>query len=114
MDQPTPTVSQADVERVAKREFPADMLPEIMETLEMYIAPEPYRVQLAVMKLANGKFGELKRYVRIANEDWRDVLGLAEYPLATQNLLRWDELTRKELQKIIDADWLQYSDWLHK
>jgi hypothetical protein len=38
------------------------------------------RVQLAIIKLANGDLTELERMSIAANADWRDVLYWADYP----------------------------------
>jgi hypothetical protein len=44
--------------------------------------------------------------------DYRDVLGPAEYPGYTKRMFRIGELAQDEQQRIIDADWRQYQDWL--
>jgi len=40
------------------------------------------------------------------------VLGPAEYPGYTKRMFRIGELAQDEQQRIIDADWRQYQDWL--
>ena len=69
------------------------------------------RVQLAVLKLANKSFHDLRGYIAWAKADFRDVLGPAEYPGYTKKMFRIDKLPEQERQRIIDADWKQYQDW---
>ena len=113
--QPHPTVSRADVERVVRRDFPADRFDEVIATLDEYGTEdwqrERDRVQLAVLKLAGGNFDHLRGYIEWAKSDFRDVLGPAEYPLYTKKMFRIDKLPAEERQRIIDADWKQYQDW---
>ena len=115
MDQPTPQVSRSDVERVVRRDFPANMFSEMLGILDQY-GTEDYhrekeRVQLAVLKLAGGSQERLRRAIEEAKCDYRDVLAPAEYPDYP-----WDaaKLPEKEQRRIIDGDWKQYSDWLSR
>src|SRR5262245_19325929 len=102
--QPTPTVSRADVERVVRRDFGPELLPQVLSILDEYVELERERVQVAVLKLANGNLDDLRRYIESAKCDWRDVLGPAEYPLYTRKMFRIDRLPEQERQKIIDSD----------
>lgn len=112
--QPTPNVSRADVERVARREFSPELFAQVIAILDEYTDRERDRVQLATLKLAAGNLQELRRYVEWAKCDWRDVLGPAEYPRYEKKMFSIEKLSPEERQKIIDADWKQYSDWLTK
>lgn len=74
------------------------------------------RVQLAVLKLANGSREALQQYVDVASEDYRDVLALAEFPqemksphLAGKNL---SPEQQRELEEIRVQDREQYVTWL--
>lgn len=111
--QPTPNVTRKDVERIARREFP-EFFTEAMAVLEEYTNRERDRVQVAVLKLAAGSMQELRRYIEWAKCDWRDVLGPAEYPGYGKKMFRIEKFSLEEKQKIINADWKQYSDWLAK
>jgi hypothetical protein len=115
MNQPTPKVSRADVERIVRRDFPAAAFSDVLRLLDEY-GTEDYhrekeRVQLAVLKLASGSQGNLRGSIEDAKRDYRDVLSAAEYPDYP-----WDpsKLTEKEQKRIIDADWKQYDDWLKR
>jgi len=72
------------------------------------------RVQLAVLKLSNKNFDDLRRYANWATTDYRDVLGPAEYPGYTKKMFRIDKLPEAERQRIIDADWKQYQEWFKR
>ena len=114
--QPHPTSTRADVERIVRRDFPADREAEILALLNEYGTPdwhrEPDRVHLAILKLSAGSIEHLRYQVEIAKSDYRDVLGPAEYPGYMKRMFRIDSLSSDEQQRIIDADWKQYQDWL--
>ena len=112
--QPTPSVDRRDVERVVRREFPPQCVTEVLALLDTYADRERDRVQLAVLKLAGGDLAKMKQYVEWARCDWREVLGPAEYPKYTKKWTRIDRISPEERQRIIDADWKQYTDWLNR
>jgi hypothetical protein len=116
MTQPTPDVTAADVERVVRRDFPAEVVEEVFAVLDQYGSedwhPEIDRVRLAALKLAVGSVEHLRRHIEIAKSDYRDALSAAEYPGYSKRWFHIDELTADERQSIIDADWKQYQDWL--
>jgi hypothetical protein len=118
MTQPTPNVSRADVERVVRREFPASEFSEILVILDEY-GVEDYqrerdRIQLAVLKLARGNRENLRREIEGAKYDYRDTLLSAEYPGYGKKMFRLDKIPAEKRQKVVDADWKQYNDWLRK
>ena len=114
--QPTPDVTGADVERIVRRDFAAERAVEVLAMLGEYGEEtwqrEPDRVRLAVLKLAAGDLQRLRYEIEGAKRDYRDVLGSAEYPGYTKRMFRIGELAQDEQQRIIDADWRQYRDWL--
>src|SRR5262245_56817254 len=116
VSKPTPTVTAANVERVAQRDFPPGEIPTVMQVLGEYGKEEwqreEYRVRLAVLKLARGKIEDLKYWTEQAKRDYRDVLGPAEYPLYGKKWGRMDRLSEEEQKKIIQSDWTQYEKWL--
>jgi len=113
MKQPTPTVSRSDVERIVRRDFPSEDFTTVMALLDTYgtesYGREKDRVQLAVLKLADGSIDSLLSQIEIAKSDYRDVLSPAEYPS-----YKWREKDVATLQKIYQDDWHQYSEWLHR
>jgi hypothetical protein len=116
MTQPHADVTAADVERIARRDYPPDRVDEVLSILDEYGGedwhPEPDRVRMAVLKLAGGKFDQLRMHIEAAKMDFRDVLSEAEYPLYTKKWFHIDKLPEAERQQIIDSDWKQYQDWL--
>ena len=114
--QRTPTVNAADVERVARRDFPADQIPSVMAVLGEYGEEEWHReeqrVRLAVLKLANRDMKDLRYWIEQAKRDYRDVLGPAEYPLYGKKWGRMDTILEEEQTRIIESDWAQYEQWL--
>ncbi len=57
-----------------------------MQELDRYtcsVAANRDRVQRAILKLTDDSFENLKRWVQVALNDYRDVLGPAEYPDAS-------------------------------
>jgi len=115
--QPHPNVTSADVERVVRRDFPADRFAEVMVVLNEYGADESWqreadRVRLATLKLAGGSMERLRNEIGAAKADYRDVLGPAEYPGHGKRARGRKKLPPEEEQRVIDSDWKQYQDWL--
>ncbi|MEM7165374.1 MAG: hypothetical protein AAF581_07920 [Planctomycetota bacterium] len=114
-DQRVPDVSDADVERVALRDFGSDSLPTVLALLQSYGNETwhgaPARVRLAAMKLADGDIEELATMVKAASDDYRDVLAWAEYPQSCKTFAH--ELPADQRRRIYDADWQQYQRWLN-
>ncbi|HSS65236.1 MAG TPA: hypothetical protein VLS27_12450 [Gammaproteobacteria bacterium] len=114
------TASRAIVKKKIRQYWPHDA-DDVMEALDRYGDPSPAeagraRVQLAVLKLANGSLERLREYVDLARRDYRDVLALAEYPreMKATHLVR-PELSprqRRELARIRKQDREQYLKWL--
>ncbi len=116
MSQPVPQVTEEDVFRIVRRDFP-EQFDAAMAVLNQYGLEkwerEQARVRTAVLKLANGNLKKLEESVETAKRDYRDVLATAEYP---EYFRMWGlgELSRKEAERIINADWAQYDAWLRK
>jgi hypothetical protein len=113
MDQPTPKVTHADVERIARRDFGNANAAHILSILDEYQSAEPSRVQLAVLKLAASNTQAVKQHIAIAKVDYRDVLAAAEYPRYTRDVVFRDipEAFKKE---VTEEDWKQYDEWLSR
>jgi hypothetical protein len=112
VNQPVPKVTKKHVERIVHRDFPAEQFADVMAILGEYgkenWQPEVERVQLDVLKLANGKMDVLRKRIEDAKSDYRDVISWAEYPNC-----RWDtsNLPAEEQKQIYAKDWKQYLDW---
>ena len=115
--QPIPNVTAADVERVVRRDFPADRVAEVRALLDEYGKEkwerEPHRVRLAALKLAEGNVERLRGAIELAKRDFRDVVAPAEYPEYLRRVPRSGTLGAEE-RRVIDADWKQYQDWLRR
>ena len=107
--QPVPNVTEADVERVVRREFRVSDVPTASAILNA--SGHHPRIRLAVLKLARGDIEALQRHLLY---DPRDALSAAEYPMASSVARPLHELPPAERQAIYDADWKQYNDWLHR
>jgi hypothetical protein len=81
LKQPVPDVTREDVERVVRRDFPPEQFAAVSDILSEY-RPKTgsdrgiSRVQLAAMKLAEGRVDNLRQNIEQAKLDYRDaVLG---------------------------------------
>jgi hypothetical protein len=117
MDQPTPKVTEKDVERIVLRDFGAERLRQVLDIVHTYgkqewNKPGSPRVWLAILKLADGNLDRLTQYTEIAIKDFRDVVSMAEYPEYFK--IGFDKVHRKAEKAAIEADWKQYQEWLEK
>lgn len=117
MTQPVPTVTAADIERIVRRDFP-NRVSDALAILDEYGSGtwhhESHRVHAAVLKIANGNLDRLKREIKTANADYRDVLAYAEYPSYFQRVPGPGSLPAAQTRQIIDADWRQYQEWFNR
>ena len=113
-----PDATEGDVQRIVRRDFAHEQFGTVMSVLDEYakggFRRECSRVQLAILKLANGDLEAVRRYFTAANRDYRDVLAAAEYPEYVRAGTRVRELPRKARQQIVNSDWEQYEQWLRR
>ncbi len=73
-----------EVLATVRRLFPETEVPAVMQTLDGYgersTEPERERVQLAILKLSEGRKSNLRHYFEAAKRDYRDVLYWSENP----------------------------------
>ncbi|HSS96522.1 MAG TPA: hypothetical protein VLK33_05825 [Terriglobales bacterium] len=81
--------------------------------IEAWHKDKKSRVRLATLKLAHGDLAALKRAIETAKQDFRDVLGPAEYPESMQAWAQLNRMSRKERERVVKSDWEQYETWLH-
>lgn len=114
-DQPTPTITRAEVERIAAREFPQET-GAALDILDRYGSEEWHReaerVRMAALKLAQGDLKRLAAAIETATCDYRDVLAPAEYPEYCRAIDPSSAVSPEERQRIIEADARQYTEWL--
>jgi hypothetical protein len=116
--QPVPRVTEADVERVVRRDFPSGDHGGVLDVLHQY-GTEPWqreesRVRLAALKLADGDAEQLRRHIEVAKRDYRDVLAAAEYPGYMRDIPPAEDVPAEEKQRVIDRDRAQYEAWLRR
>ena len=118
MTQPVPNVTRADVERVVKRDFPADSVAHVSAILDRYgierWEESADRVHLAALKLAAGDIAALERHVAVAKRDPRDVIAAAEYPQAIRKFGNLNRMKEPDRASMFDADSNQYLEWLRR
>jgi hypothetical protein len=77
---------------------------------------ERERVQLAALKVSDGKVEKLKEQIAVAKEDYRDVLVLAEYPGWFRSVTGGNAPLKPkddpEEKKIMEQDRKQYLEWI--
>jgi len=117
LTQPIPEVTDEDVRRVALRDFGTAQLSFVLSVVEEFgrqnwNQPSP-RVRLAILKMAQGDLGRLRQATQVAIEDYRDALSAAEYPRYMREIA-FSDVPREVAQKVIDADWRQYREWLDR
>jgi hypothetical protein len=111
---PVPRVTEEDVLRVIRRDFPSEAPEGVLEALSEYAWDrEPHRVHLAILKLSAGSLEKVQENVRVANTDYRDVLAAAEYPRFMEvGFTGVERMTETEVEEMQAADWRDYQAWL--
>jgi hypothetical protein len=116
MKQPVPEISEADVNRIVRRDFPFEQFDTVMSVLNEYGTEDwqrgVNRVRLAVLKLADGDMQALRREIDAAIRDYRDVVAYAEYPEYMQKVSPTTDLSEEDREIIMREDWTQYQAWL--
>lgn len=109
-----PQVRHEDIERVLRRDFPAEHHDELRALIDALQVIEKDRVVLACMKNSGGSVDHLKSNLGEATGYYREILGEAEYPNWMKKALRIDRLSEAEKRTIVEKDRNQYLSWLNK
>jgi len=112
--QPTPSVSDDDVIRVVRRDYPSEDHDAIFRQIAAIEVREKPRVILACLKVAGGDTARLQKELKAASAYWREIISEAEYPMASK---KWNKLRNgsdEDRQQVYDDDWQQYSAWLNR
>jgi hypothetical protein len=112
--QAAPVVNAHDVSRIVERDFSPGTRNQVFAILEEFENSQDGdadRVRLAALKLACGDLDRLITHIAAATRDWRDVVAAAEYPAYIQERSPAG-LSLEKRQRLIDADWNQYHEWL--
>jgi hypothetical protein len=117
----SPERTAEDVERIVKRDFPAEEFAPVMAILNEYVArfnDDPSPVRLAVLKLADGNVERLRALIESAKSDYRDIVLAAIVPsyLKIGGILRQgkQDLPERTKRKIFESERQQYEDWLQR
>lgn len=116
MEQKIPNISDSDIKRIVRRDFPKLKFTEIEDILKMYKSESERgrnRVYASILKLSDSNIELVKEYVERANVDYRDVIALSEYPNYSEYAFE-DDLPVKKKKQLINDDWTQYEAWLNK
>jgi hypothetical protein len=105
-------VTDADIERIIARDYPADKHAEIRDLIRGVEVREKPRVMLACLKNGRGDFEKLKGDLVNASGWYREIILEAEYPNYTKKMFRIDRLSHEEQERIVEADKAQYLKWL--
>lgn len=112
-----PQLSEATIQKLEESIFPSDATDHVLSMLATY-GTKPHhlernRVHAAVLKIANGDLAELQRQLAIADRDFRDVVGAAEYPSQMRiGFVGMERIGPERLQELREFDWQEYSAWL--
>jgi hypothetical protein len=106
-------ITQSKVREKVRQYWPDADPQEIVRILDEY-GTEPFergraRVQLAILKLSEGRRDRLPELVAMAKRDYRDVLAYAEYPEEMRlGFVEMRKLSREEAQAVRRRDREQY------
>jgi hypothetical protein len=109
-----PDVTEADVERIVRRDYAPQLQVAIQDLIRAVEVREKPRVVMACLKVANGHFETLKGELANAGGWWREIISAAEYPNYTKKMFRIDRLSVEEQGRIIEKDRDQYLAWLKR
>ena len=96
MAQYVPSVSESDIERIVRRDYPSELHAVIHEMIRGIEVREKPRVIMACLKNANGNLEKLSGDLANASGWWREIIGEAEYPNYTKKMFRIDRLSADE------------------
>jgi hypothetical protein len=116
MEQKIPDISDSDIERLIKRDFPRLEFSEIESILKMYGSTSKKgrnRIYAGILKLSDGNIELIKKYVEKAIDDFRDIIALSEYPNYSEHAFD-ENLPEEKEEQLINGDWMQYEAWLKK
>ena len=116
MEKPTPEVSEFDIDRIIERDYSQTEKKRVLNILKEYLPDtDNYRVWAGVLKISNGDTDRLKKNIKRANFDYRDILVEAEYPEYFEKVgINVEQFEKSELRKIVNNDWKQYNNWFNR
>lgn len=116
MEQKVPEISDSDIYRIIRRDYPQSEFSKVVVLLKMYKSKSEEgkkRIYAGILKLSEGKVELIKTFVEKANYDYRDIIALSEYP----NYSRFafdNNLIEQKRKELIDDDWFQFECWFKR
>ncbi len=112
--QPVAKVTDQMLERIIQRDF-GSQADEVKQKLKQVISDShsgKNRISAAILKLSNKDIKAVDHFIRLSNNDCRDVLSQAEYPKCTE--LGFGDMEEQSMKPIYLEDWKEYSRWLNR
>jgi hypothetical protein len=83
----------------------------VLAMFSAYTGPEPDRIKLGVLKAADCNLEKVRSFLALAQDDWRDLLCEAEYPLSSRKWGLKDRAPEK-YEALLAKEQDQYERWL--
>jgi hypothetical protein len=83
----------------------------VLAMFAAYSGPEPDRVKLGVLKAADCDIEKMRSFLALAEDDWRELLCEAEYPLSSHRRGLKDKAPEK-YEALLAKEQDQYERWL--
>ena len=111
--QPVAKVSSHQIDRIVKAQFDDkyDSVTTKLDSLNIDSLKVKNRIKAAILKLANGEFEKIDKYLDTANFDLRDLIVLAEYPRSWKH--GFNKIPNQLRKKEYLDDWNEYRSWLN-
>jgi hypothetical protein len=111
--QPVVKISDSLLRRIVEREFSQNTgyVYAKLKEIKSETPSGANRISACVIKLANRDIHALDKYVLLANNDYRDVISLVEYPSMADKGL--EEHLSAGIRKLYIQDYKDYTSWLY-
>ena len=114
MTQHIPEVTEADIDRIVRRDYPPEFHDEIHERIRAVEVIDKTRVIMACLKAGKGDMNTCRGHLANASGWWREIISEAEYPNYTKVWFHDERLSTEERERIIEKDKTQYLAWLNR
>jgi hypothetical protein len=110
--QPVAKVTSYQIERIIKSQYfdKYDSVIAKLDSVNIDSLKVKNRIKAAILKLANGEYEKIDKYLNTANFDFRDLIVLAEYPRNWEH--GFDKIPDEMRKKEYLEDWSEYQKWL--
>lgn len=85
----------------------------VLAMFKEYSGPEPDRIKLGVLKASDCNIERMRALLKLAGDDWRELLCEAEYPLSSR---RWGlkEKAPEKYERLQAKEQAEYENWLQR